>query len=204
MRAPASRKSYLRALKAEVEADPAASNRRSRAAQERAARERLEKVEAAREALEKLQAEKEARKKKEPAASTTDPDARRMRFADGAVRAAYNVQVAVTAAHGFILGIDVTDRRNDAGFARPMAEAVETRLGKTPSRLLADTNYATADDIEALGGRAQDHQEMRQNPGLGYSWVLARRRRKTDEAFQALECHFDAPAGAVEFADIAG
>ncbi len=204
MRAPASRKSYLRALKAEVEADPAASNRRSRAAQERAARERLEKVEAAREALEKLQAKKEARKKKEPAASTTDPDARRMRFADGAVRAAYNVQVAVTAAHGFILGIDVTDRRNDAGFARPMAEAVETRLGKTPSRLLADTNYATADDIEALGGRAQDHQEMRQNPGLGYSWVLARRRRKTDEAFQALECHFDAPAGAVEFADIAG
>ena len=213
MRAPASRKSYLRALKAEVEADPAASNRRSRAAQERAARERLEKVEAAREALEKLQAEKEARKKthakdeskkKEPAASTTDPDARRMRFADGAVRAAYNVQVAVTAGHGFILGIDVTDRRNDAGFARPMAEAVETRLGKTPSRLLADTNYATADDIEALGGRAQDHQEMRQNPGLGYSWVLARRRRKTDEAFQALECHFDAPAGAVEFADIAG
>jgi len=180
VRAPASRKSYLRAgglekahqaakdrveaLKAEVEADPAASNRRSRAAQERAARERLEKVEAAREALEKLQAEKEARKKthakdeskkKEPAASTTDPDARRMRFADGAVRAAYNVQVAVTAAHGFILGIDVTDRRNDAGFARPMAEAVETRLGKTPSRLLADTNYATADDIEALGGRAE-------------------------------------------------
>ncbi len=181
VRAPASRKSYLRAgglekahqaakdrveaLKAEVEADPAASNRRSRAAQERAARERLEKVEAAREALEKLQTEKEARKKthakdeskkKEPAASTTDPDARRMRFADGAVRAGYNMQVAVTADHGFILGIDVTDRRNDAGFARPMAEAVEVRLGKTPGRLLADTNYATAEDIEALGGRAEN------------------------------------------------
>jgi transposase len=187
VRAPASRKSYLRAggldkahraakerveaLKAEVEADPAASSRRSRAAKERAARERLEKVEAARKALEKLKAEKEARKKthakdesgkKEPAASVTDPQARRMRFADGAVRAGYNAQVAVTPDHGFIVAIDMTDRRNDAGFARPMAEAVETRLGKTPSRLLADTNYATADDacprprtgIEALGGRA--------------------------------------------------
>jgi transposase len=179
VRTPASRKSYLRAggldkahraakerveaLKAEVEADPAASSRRSQAAQERAARERLEKVEAARKALEKLKAEKEARKKthakdeskkKEPAASTTDPEARRMRFADGAVRAGYNAQVAIASEHGFIVAIDVTDRRNDAGFARPMAEAVERRLGKTPGRLLADTNYATAEDIEALGGRA--------------------------------------------------
>ena len=85
-------------MKAEIEADPAASSRRSQAAEERAARERLEKVEAAQKALEKLKAEKEARKKthpkdeskkKEPAASTTDPEARRMRFADGAVRAGY-------------------------------------------------------------------------------------------------------------------
>jgi transposase len=181
IRAPASRKSYLQAgrleevekaakarvegLKAEVEADPAASSRRSRAAQERAARERLEKVAAARRALEKLQAERKARKKthskdesekKEPAASTTDPEARRMRFADGAVRAGYNAQLAVTSEHGFIVAIDITDRRNDAGFARPMAEAAGARLGKTPSRLLADTNYATADDIEALGGRAEN------------------------------------------------
>jgi transposase len=181
IRVPASRKSYLRAggldkahqaakdrieaLKAEVEADPAASCRRSRAAQERAARERLEKVEAAQKALEKLKAEKETRKKthakdeskkKEPAASTTDPEARRMRFADGAIRAGYNAQLAVTSDHGFIVGIDVTDRRNDAGFARPMAEAVEVRLGQSPSRLLADTNYATAEDIEALGGREEN------------------------------------------------
>jgi Transposase DDE domain len=150
----------------------------SRAAQERAARERLEKVEAARQALEKLKAEREARKKthakdeskkKEPAASTTDLEAHRIRFADGAVRAGYmrsssascgsaplNAQLAVTPDHGFIVEIDMTARRNDAGFARPLAEAVEARLGKTPSRLLADTNYATADDIEALGGRAEN------------------------------------------------
>ncbi len=73
IRAPASRKSYLRAgaldkahqaakdrvkaLKAEIEADPAASSRRSQAAEERAARERLKKVEAAQKALEKLKAE---------------------------------------------------------------------------------------------------------------------------------------------------
>ncbi len=102
-------------------------------------------MEAAQKALEKLKAEQEARKKthpkdeskkKEPAASTTDPEARRMRFADGAVRAGYNAQLAVTAEHGFIVAIEVTDRRNDAGFARPMAEAVEARLGQTPGLCL--------------------------------------------------------------------
>ena len=67
-----------------------------------------------------------------------------------------NAQLAVTAEHGFIVAIEVTDRRNDAGFARPMAEAVEAGLGQTPSWLLADTNYATACDIEALGGRAEN------------------------------------------------
>jgi len=128
----------------------------------RAARERLERVEAARKALDKLQAERKSRekthtkdesKKKEPAASTTDPEARRLRFADGAVRAGYNAQVATASGTGFIVEIEMTARRNDAGCARPMAEAIETRLGQMPSRLLADTNYATAEDIEALGGR---------------------------------------------------
>jgi transposase len=177
--APASRNSYLRSrqlddaqkaakarvetLKAEAEGDPAAS--RSRAAQERAARERLERVEAARQALEKLTRAKKARekthakdeaKKKEPRVSTTDPDARRLRFADGAVRAGYNLQVAVSSQDGFTVEVDVSDRRNDAGLARPMAEAIEARLGTTPGRLLADTNYATASDIEALGGRAEN------------------------------------------------
>lgn len=178
IRAPASRKSYLQAkglkeahkaaqarveaLKDEIAADPAASSRRSQAAQARAARERLARVEAAQQALKKLKAERKARekthakdesKKKEPAASMTDPEARRLRFADGAVRAGYNAQVAATSGHGFIVEIDMTARRNDAGCARPMAEAIEARLGKAPNRLLADTNYATAGDIEALGGR---------------------------------------------------
>ena len=119
-------------------------------------------MEAAQKALEKLKAEQEARKKthpkdeskkKEPAASTTDPEARRMRFADGAVRAG-NAQVAVTAKYG----LSSQSRSRIAAtmrLRRPIAEAVEARLGQSPSRLLADTNYATAEDIEALGGRAR-------------------------------------------------
>lgn len=97
-------------------------------------------------------AEKE--KKSAPRASISDAEARRMRFADGAVRAGYNIQLATTAEHGFITGVKATDRRNDSGLARPMVEETERRLGVPVQRVLADTSYASREDIVALGARA--------------------------------------------------
>ena len=150
------------ALKAEVEADPAAQKRRSQAARERAARETAERAARARAMLDRLAAEKEERakthkaaedKKGEPAVSLSDPEARMMRFADGAVRPGWNVQVAATSDHGFIVGIEATDRRNDTGLALPMVDEVERRLGSVPSRLIVDGGLATQDDIVALAER---------------------------------------------------
>jgi transposase len=153
----------VRRLKAEVDTDPAAPTRRRAAARERAAREGHERAARAKAVLDRLRAEKEARakshageeaKKPEPSASTTDPQARLMRFADGAMKPGYNAQLAVTSNGGLILGIKVTDRRNDSGQARPMVAEVEGRLGTAPGRIIADTGYATAQDIVALAGRA--------------------------------------------------
>src|SRR5271168_2249520 len=87
----------LDALKQELTDDPGASSRRRQAARERAARKVKERAGHALAALERLKAERKARadrhakdeaKKKEPKASTTDPEARYMRFPDGAVRPA--------------------------------------------------------------------------------------------------------------------
>src|SRR6266513_3237166 len=90
----------LAALKAENESNPEASSRRQRAARERAGREVKERAEKARAALDRVRAEKEkrakthaqdeAKKKSEPKVSLSDPEARIMRFPDGAVRPAYN------------------------------------------------------------------------------------------------------------------
>lgn len=75
-------------LKREVDEDPEASNRRIKAAQERAAREREQRVSAALGKLAELDAERERRaktnkkqvkKQKEPKASTTDAEARTMK-----------------------------------------------------------------------------------------------------------------------------
>jgi transposase len=150
----------LAALKAEIESDPEASSRRKRAAQERAAREVKERAERARAALDRVRAEKEqrakthpkdeAKKKSEPKVSLSDPEARCMRFPDGAIRPAYNAQVAVTPKEGIIVSIEMTDRRNDAGLAAPMVDDMVRRYGKAPERLLVDTHYATSEDIAAL------------------------------------------------------
>ena len=134
-------------LRREVACDPAAATQRRRAAQERAAREAEAKVAKARAALDRLRREKEARAKTHPqeekhkgapSVSLTDPEARRMRFPDGAVRAGYNVQTAAVPDQGLIVAVMTTDRRNDQGLARPLVDAVARRYGRAPRRALFD------------------------------------------------------------------
>jgi transposase len=152
----------IAALRAETESDPQSSLRRKRAAQERAAREVMERAQKAHAALERLHKEKAERvknhakaeaKKPQPRVSLTDLECRRMRFADGAVRPAYNAQIAAAPRQGVIVAVSITDRRNDSGLAMPMIEEVANRYGEAPKTLLADTHYATKKDIVALSER---------------------------------------------------
>jgi len=146
-------------LKAELDDDPGVSERRRRGALDRAGREIDRRAAAARRKLAQLQAEKAKRarthKKQEsgkraPEVSTTDPQARRMKMADGAFRPAYNLILAVAPEQQIILGVEPTDRRNDSGLATPMVEQIARRYGRRPARLLLDTNLATQDGIVAL------------------------------------------------------
>jgi hypothetical protein len=82
--------------------------------------------------------------------SLTDPEARRMRFPDGAVRAGYNLQTAAVPEAGLIVAVLATDRRNDQGLARPLVDAVARRYGRAPRRALFDEGYAARADIAAL------------------------------------------------------
>jgi transposase len=180
----------IAALRAETESDPEASSRRKRAAQERAAREVMERTQKARAALERLQKEKAERskthakaeaKKPEPRVSLTDLECRCMRFADGAVRPAYNAQIAAAPRQGVIVAVSVTDRRNDSGLAVPMVEEVANRYGEAPKTLLADTHYATKKDIVALSQRQAGAVEILMPPPPEKTHVkpetLARRER---------------------------
>ncbi len=144
-------------LREELDRDPGVSDKRVRSSRERAAREVSERAARVRKTLDKLRKEKakaaRSNKKQEASrperpASTTDPEARLMRFADGSVAAGYNVQFA---ADGWIItGLEVTDRRNDMGLAGPMVDQLVDRYGRAPRRLVLDTKLATREQIIAL------------------------------------------------------
>ena len=125
-------------LKRETDADPAGSNQRIRAAKERAARERSERVQAAKAALAEIKRKRQeldhkggnGKKPKEPRASTTDPQARVMKMADAGFRPAYNVQVLSPAGETIVAGIKVENTGSDRGLMRPMVEDWATRKGR--------------------------------------------------------------------------
>lgn len=147
-------------LRREVDARSDASNQRIKAARERAARERSERVKMAQTALAAIKQQRKAREQKrsngkpqkEPRASTTDPDARVMKMADGGFRPAYNVQVASVADEQIVVAVAVCNSGSDRGLMRPMLERLGERFGQFPRGHLADGGFTSAQDIEWAHG----------------------------------------------------
>jgi len=137
--------------------------KRQQAAQERAARERLQRVEQALECLPELEATKALQRKRhakaerervtEPRVSTTDAEARVMKMPDGGYRPAYNAQLATDSATGVIVGVAVTTSGSDAHQALPMEEQIERRTGRRPKTYLVDGGFADREDITLLEKR---------------------------------------------------
>jgi transposase len=137
-------------LKAELQHDPAAPNKKRRAARERAARERVERLEHALTELEEIEAAREARQKgsKDQArASSTDPEARKTKMPDGGFRPAYNAQLATDTASRIIVGVDMTNAVSDSGQMGPMLDEIQERHGQVPKEYLVDGGFASRDDI---------------------------------------------------------
>jgi transposase len=186
----------IRQLKDEATDDPQASSRRIAAANERALREREQRVAAALKKLAEIEAERERRsktnkkeveKQKEPRASTTDPDARVMKMADGGFRPAYNCQLSTVAGGQIVIIPDVKTVGSDRGLARPMLEEINRRHGRWPKRLLIDGGFNKNEDTEWAADRGikvygppshskhqRDPYEPRDNDGPGVAAWRAR------------------------------
>jgi transposase len=155
-------RAQVQALKGEIDADPNCANRRRRAAQKRAAEERQKRVEQALEQLAQVEKQKnkkagakkeneteeQYKKRTEPRASSTDPEARVMKMADGGFRPAYNVQFSTTTDSQIIVGVEVNNCGSDAGQLSPMLDQVEKRYQQCPAEWLADGGFANDADIE--------------------------------------------------------
>lgn len=133
---------------------------RKLAAQERAARERLERVEEALKLLPEAKAAKERQEQtlakakrervREARVSTTDAEARVMHMPDGGFRPAYNVELATDAESQIIVGLSISNRGSDQGEALPMETQVYKRTKVHPGDYLMDGGFVKRDDITAL------------------------------------------------------
>lgn len=151
----------VRRLKREVEEDGGASSRREKAARERAATERQASIEAALEEMAELEEKQAApdrqspsvvKRRREPRASTTDPECRVMKMPDGGFRPAYNAQFA-TDESGFIVGADVTNQGTDYAQLEPMLDQIKERTGTVPREYLVDGGYVKLQNVEAVSER---------------------------------------------------
>lgn len=126
---------------------------RTEAAQTRAAAEGLARVE---EALAQLPAVAETKRrngtKSDPRASTTDPDARIMKMADGGYRPAYNIQLATDQASDAVVGVLVSNVGSDRGHLVPMLEQLAARDLRA-DQWLVDGGYVSGAGIETLAAQ---------------------------------------------------
>lgn len=191
-------------LKQEVDANLDASNQRIKAARERAARERTNRLKAAKAALDEISEQRQQREKKrgngkkpkEPRASTSDAQARVMKMADGGFRPAYNVQVTSVAGEPVVVDVVVCNSGSDRGLMRPALERLRPRKLPLPKRHLADGGFTSAEDIEWAHAKGiqvycpptqskhgTDPYLPRRDDGPG---VLAWRARMASQAGQAI------------------
>jgi hypothetical protein len=127
-------------------------------AQQRAARERIERLKQAQQEVKQVALQREKRKKgdgKTARASTTDPEARRMKMADGGTRPAYNVQFATDLNSLVIVSPDVVNIGSDAGQMEPMVRHVEVEQAPLPenAEYYVDGGFASNQDLESVAQR---------------------------------------------------
>lgn len=189
-------KQQVEALRSELEADPAGATDRQRAARQRAAEEREERIRAALNQIPQIEAAKKAADKDKARASTTDADARTMKMGDGGFRPAFNVQFATAADSQVITGVEVTNSGGDQGQMAPMVEQHETRYGETPDEMLVDGGFVKKEDIDTVSApqgsttvfapvmKSKDPNRDPHEPRADDSPAVAewRKRMATDEA----------------------
>ncbi len=124
-----------------------------------------------------------------PRVSTTDPEARVMKMADGGFRPAYNVQLATDVDSQVIVGVKVINRGTDQGEALAVEEQVVERSEQEPDAYLMDGGYVDLDQIQTLERRGikvyappkESHKRVAWKPGTKPELMAWLDRMETDE-----------------------
>ena len=185
---------YQAQLQRERQDDVQVQNKRKQAAQERAARERIERIQAAIAQVPEVEAKKKEKDRKKARVSTTDPDARVMKMADGGYRSALNAQFASDPSSQIIIGFDVINEGSDQNQLSPMLEQIHEHTGQYPDEALVDGGFINKKEVEHCAtkgitvygpvSKPKDESRDPHQPLAGDSQAVAdwRKRMGTDEA----------------------
>lgn len=145
---------HLKAVLAKMD-DPALSAREQEA-RERGAMDVLDRIKTATKELKQIQEQRvqshnKKRSTSEPTVSTSDPEARVMKMADGAFVPAYNVQFATvgdpTGGPLTIVATRVTNQGTDKASLWLMRQQITALTGSTPLQVLVDSDHLTLGDL---------------------------------------------------------
>lgn len=132
-------------------------NQRIAKAQQRARREKQERLELALKELEKVREQKKGEeKKKEARASSSDPEARNMKQSSGGFAPSYNTQISTDTAHGIIVDVKVTQAGNDYDQLLPAMERIQERMGKLPQQAVVDSGFISRENVEGMAQKKVD------------------------------------------------
>lgn len=131
-------------------------SKREQAAQQRAARQREQRLQAALDTIDRLQKEKLQDKGKACQASPTDADAQFMRTGDHGLAPCHNVQVSCDAAHKLIVSVAVTSQASDAHQMTPALDRIEKQFSRLPQQMIADGDYTNRKNVIAAAQRGVD------------------------------------------------
>jgi transposase len=194
---------HLAALDEELRQEASTARRK---AKQRAARERRERLRAAEEELQRQQAEKAAAEQAQGRVSLTDPEARKMRQADGGFAPSYNAQISTDCRQGVIVGYDLIQSGEDGQELAAARQRIEQNSGQAPKQLLVDGSYTTRQNIldaaqgpsELIGSLGEDRSQAKlRSQGVSPEFFSDR------FVFDAQQNQYTCPAGKILFSKIA-
>lgn len=147
---------HLRRLQGQRD-QAATTSARQQAARLRGARQRRDRLKQAVHQVQQRQQQRQETgrehvKPDEARASETDPDAVKMKRADGGFRACYNVQTVTSAKSELIVTVSVCQQSSDNGLLGEVLYEVHREQGELPKAVLADSGYTSLDDVKDLEG----------------------------------------------------
>jgi hypothetical protein len=164
--------------------------KRKRAAQERAVRERQQRLEPALEEVQKVRQAKRPQDKEQARTSESDPQARIMKQSDGGYAPSYNVQLSTEASHRVIVGADVSQSGSDFVHLIAAVAQVEANLGAKPKQVVVDGGFTSRENIMAMAEQGIDM--IGSLPAANPSSAGQQRQRGVSEKFHLDKFSYDA------------